>query len=166
MRGYIDSTIIIGLVLMILTGCGKEVIGDEKTTEQYIEQQGYIVTSRNGEIQKYVLEKSKLFGSAESTRYQQIWGVQKEEPDKFFGKEITVYSFTVKKHPLEKIYNTETNLSVMVCEGKVVGGTSFPVQGEEILYGAPYSLDGKTLEEVTGLSFQAWSESWERKYSN
>ncbi|MBP1967180.1 hypothetical protein [Paenibacillus aceris] len=115
MRRYIKYAIIIGVVLMISTGCGKEVIGDEKTAEQYVELHGNKVTSRNGEVQKYVLDKSNL----ESTQYQQIWGVQKEEPDKYFGKEITVYGFTVKQHPLEKIYNTETNVSVIVCEGKV-----------------------------------------------
>lgn len=166
MRGYINFAIIIGLVLMIFTGCSKEVISDEKTAEQYVEQHGYKVTSQNGEVQKYVLDKSKLFGSAESTQYQQIWGVQKEEPDKYFGKEITVYGFIVKQHPLEKIYNTETNVSVIVCEGKVIGGTSFPVQGEEVLYGAPYSLEGKTMEEVTGSSYQEWSETWEKKYGS
>ena len=97
---------------------------------------------------------------------QQIWGVQKEEPDKYFGKEITVYGFTVKNHPLEKEYNIKTNVSIMLCEGKVIGGTSFPVQGKALLMGAPYSFDGKTLEEVTGMSFKEWTENWKKKYGN
>ncbi|WP_336776995.1 DUF4830 domain-containing protein, partial [Paenibacillus sp. MMO-58] len=136
MRSLTNWGIILGLLFLILAGCGKEISGDEKKAEQYVKQQGYKVTSRKGEVQKYVLDKSKLFGgSAESTHNQQIWGVQKEEPDKYFGKEITEYGFTVKNHPLEKKYNTETNVSVMVCNGKVIGGISFPVQGKVLLMG-------------------------------
>ncbi|NIK70492.1 MULTISPECIES: DUF4830 domain-containing protein [unclassified Paenibacillus] len=165
MRSITNWGIILGLLFLILAGCGKEISGDEKNAEQYVEQQGYKVITRKGEVQKYVLDKSKFFeGSVESTYNQQIWGVQKEEPDKYFGKEITEYGFTVKNHPLEKKYNTETNVSVMVCDGKVIGGTSFPVQGKVLLMGAPFSLDGKTLEEVTGLTYKEWSEKWGKKY--
>ncbi|MNI49733.1 hypothetical protein D3C73_1043580 [compost metagenome] len=102
----------------------------------------------------------------ESVHNAQIWGVQKEEPDKYFGKEITLYGFTVENHLLEKIYNVKTNVSIMLCEGKVIGGTSFPIQGKELIAGAPYSFEGKTLDEVKGLSFKDWTEKWKKKYSN
>ncbi|WP_207671380.1 DUF4830 domain-containing protein [Paenibacillus cymbidii] len=156
----------LGLLFLILAGCGKEVTGDEKTAEQYIEQQGYKITSRKGEVQQYVLDKSKLYGSTETIPYQQSWGVQTEEPDTYFGKVITVYRFTVKNHPLEKKYNIDTNVSILLCEGKVIGGTSFPVQGKMLLMGAPYSIDGKTLEEVTGLTYIEWLENWRKKYGS
>jgi hypothetical protein len=165
MRGYILGTILI-LALAIFTGCGQEAVDDIKIAEQYARQQGYKITSRNANVQKYVLDKNKLFGSSDSMPYQQTWGVQEVEPDKYFGKEISIYGFTVKSHPLEAMYNRETNISVMMCEGKVIGGTSFPVQGEELLMGWPYSLDGQTLEEVTGMSYQEWSEEWEKKYGS
>ncbi|MCR2805830.1 DUF4830 domain-containing protein [Paenibacillus soyae] len=162
MRRAIHISIIIGLVLIIICGCAKEDANDEKIAEQYVENQGYIMTSRKGEIHQYVLDKGMLL----TTHDRQIWAVQKEEPEKYLGKEITLYGFTVNNHPLGKIYNRETNVSVMVCEGKVIGGTSFPVQEELLLLGAPYSLDGRTLEEVKGVSYQEWTEGWDKKYGN
>lgn len=139
--------------------------GDEKTAEDYVKSQGYIVTARKGEIHKYILEKNKLYGATETLPYQQMWAVQKVEPDKYFGKEITIYGFTVNNHPLENIYkeNEGANVFIMLLEGKVIGGYSFP---NAQVVGALYSLDGKTLEEVTGLSYQQWGENWKNKYGN
>lgn len=112
-----------------------------------------------------MLEKSKLYGSTGSIPYQQAWGVQTVEPNKYFGKEITIYGFTVKNHPLETIYEESkgTNIYIMLSEGKVIGGYSYP---NADIDGAYYSMDGKTLEEVTGLNFQQWSKAWKMKYGN
>ncbi|MDK8183479.1 DUF4830 domain-containing protein [Paenibacillus sp. UMB4589-SE434] len=159
-------SVFLGLLFLVLSGCGKEGSDDEKTAEQYLEQHGYQVTSRQGKVQKYVLEKNKLTGSTENILYQQSWGVQSVEPDKYFGKEITVYQFTVKNHPLEKIYNIKTTVNVMLCEGQVIGGTSMPAQGNEAQMGAPYSLEGQTLEEVTKMSYKEWFEKWKMKYDS
>lgn len=97
--------------------------------------------------------------------YQQAWGVQKIEPDKFFGKEITIYGFTVRNHPLETIYEDSkgVNVYIMLSEDTVIGGYSYP---NADIVGSYYSIDGKTLEQVTGLSFQQWSEEWKKKYGN
>lgn len=168
MKSITNLGILMGLLFLMLTGCGNEVKGDEKIAEEYLEQQGYQVTSQKGEVHTYILDKSKLNGGTETLPYKQSWGVQSVEPDIYFGKEIKVYRFTVKNHPLEKQYKIETNVGIMICEGQVIGGTSFPVQGkdEELIMGAPYSLDGKTLEEVTQMSFKEWSENWRVKYGN
>lgn len=109
-------------------------------------------------MKKYVLEKSKLYGSTGSIPYQQASGVQKVESDKYFGKEITIYGVTVKNHPLETIYEESkgANVYIMLSKGKVIGGYSYPNANID---GAYYSIDGKTLNEVTGLSFQQWSEN-------
>jgi hypothetical protein len=155
------------LLLIILAGCNKRVTGDEKTAEQYVQAKGYKITSYKGEVEKYNFDKSKVFGSTETIQYQQAWSVQNVEPDKYFGKEITVYGFTVSNHPLEKKYNSPTYVSIMLCEGKVVGGISFPEnKGKVVQLGALYSLDGKTLEEVTGTTFKEWSKKWKEKYGN
>ena len=155
--------IVIGLLFLILIGCSKGISGDEKKAENYVKFRGYHITAQNGEIQKYTLEKSKLYGATETIPYQQMWAVQEAEPDKYFGKEITIYGFTVKNHPLEKIYKVKTNIYIMLSDGKVIGGYSFP---DAMIVGSLYSLDGKTLEEVTGLSFQEWGEKWKKKYGN
>ncbi len=156
--------IMIVTAIVIAAGCRNDVVSDERTAEQYVEKQGYAIITRDDKVKKYVLDGSKLYGSEDSVLYQQTWGVQKEEPDSYIGKEIAVYGFTVRNHPLEAIYQRETHIAVMMCEGKVIGGTSFPVQQGALLMGWPYSLDGKTLEEVTGLTYQEWSDRWEKKY--
>jgi hypothetical protein len=152
-----------GLILLISAGCNTSATGDEKTAEIYVESEGYEITARKGEIGHYVFEKSMLHGGTEAMLDQQVWGVQNVEPDVYFGKEIFVYGFTLKNHPLEKIYKQSdgTNVYIMLSEGQVIGGYSYP---NADVYGAFYSLDGETLEEVTGLSYQQWLKNWKAKY--
>jgi hypothetical protein len=154
---------LIAIMLLILTGCNKEATGDEKTAEEYVKIQGYKITSNlhKGKTQKYVLDKDKLLNM--SSPYPLMWGIQSVESDKYFGKEITIYGFTVSNHPLKKVFNLNTNVYILLTDGKVIGGYSFPNAN---MLGAYYSLDGKTLEEVTGLSFKEWKESWQKKYGN
>lgn len=164
--------IILGLVFFIIAGCNNEVTmlgtdeltitGDQKTATEYVEAKGYKISSYEGQVQKYTLNKDKLlYGITETIPYRQTWGVQKVEPEQYFGMEISVYSFTVTNHPLGTFNDSKSKVSILLCEGKVIGGTSFP---NAAMDGAPYSLDGKTLEEVKGKSFQKWSEEWEKKY--
>jgi len=158
--------VLIWLILFTFIGCTEKVTGDEKIAEDYVKSQGYKTIARNGEITKYTIEKSKLYGGTETIPYQQMWAVQKVEPDKYFGKEITIYGFTVKDHPLQKRDSNAiqgVELCVMLEDGKVIGGYSYP--NDEVC-GGYNSLDGKTLEEVTGLSFQQWQEEWKKKYGN
>jgi hypothetical protein len=159
----------IALTIFIFAGCAKKATGDEKTAEEYVKAQGYKITSYNGEVQRYTLDKSKLYGGTHTIPYQQVWSVQKVEPDKYFGKEIVVYGFLVKNHPLQSRDENAKNgvkLVIMLSEGKVIGGSSLPYTGDVVPAGGYYSLEGKTLEEVTGLSFSQWSESWKKKYEN
>ena len=53
------------------------------------------------------------------------------------------------------------NVYVMLCECNIIGGYSYP---NADVTGAFSSIDGKTLEEVTGLSFQQWQDNWKMKY--
>ena len=158
--------LLIGLILFTFAGCIKKIDNGEKTAEEFIKAEGYKITSYNGETEKYTLEKSKLYGGTETIPYQQVWGVQNVEPNKYFGKEITVYGFTVKNHPLQERDKNAKNgvkLYIMLSEGKVIGGYSYPNAN---VFGAYSSLDGKTLEEVTGLNYQQWSKTWKEKYAN
>ncbi|MFB5673577.1 hypothetical protein ACE3NQ_13445 [Paenibacillus terreus] len=163
MRRYIGFFVLIALALFTL-GCNqREVAGDEKTAKEFIEGKGYRVTSLLGQLDQYNLTKNMLYGQ-DTLIYRQIWGVQASEPDRYFGKEISVYGFIVSKHPLEKQYNAKTRLYIMLTDGKVIGGYSFPdIEG---LVGSVYSLEGKTLEEVTGLTFTEWREKWIQKYGD
>ncbi|MEG6616389.1 hypothetical protein V6C27_08160 [Peptococcaceae bacterium 1198_IL3148] len=52
----------------------------------------------------------------------------------------------------------------MLSDGKIIGGYSCP--NANVVGASYYSIDGRTLEEVTGLSFQQWQENWKKKYGS
>ncbi|WP_127580373.1 hypothetical protein [Paenibacillus koleovorans] len=161
MKRVFGFGVLVALFLLILAGCSQPITGDEKTAADYVKASGYKISSYKGQIHKYILVKSKLYGSIESLQYRQMWGVQRNEPDPYFGKEITIYRFVVSDHPLEELYKTSTSVYVMLSEGKAIGGYSFPNKN---MVGAVYSMDGRTVEEVTGLTYQEWAAQWQRKY--
>jgi surfactin synthase thioesterase subunit len=132
-----------------------------------VKSQGYEIASRIGEVGKYTLEKNKLYGGTGSIPYQQAWGVQKIAPEKYFGKEIVIYGFSVQSHPIQKRdKNTKNgvNVYIMLSDGKIIGGYSCP--NANAIGVSYYSIDGRTLEEVTGLSFQQWQENCKKKYGS
>ena len=129
--------------------------------ESYVKSQKYKIVKNLDGITSYSLNKNMLYGSTDSIINEQIWSVQKSEPDKYFGKQIKVYGFTVENHPLEKIYNVNTNVYIMICDGQVIGGYSDP---DNDSVGGVYSLDGKTPEEITGLNYSQLCEKWKEKY--
>lgn len=67
-------SVLIGLLFLVLSACGNGASDDEKNAEQYLKQYGYQITSRQGQVEKYILEKSKLSASTENIPYQQSWG--------------------------------------------------------------------------------------------
>lgn len=161
-------------MIFIISGCTKELTGDEKTAADYVKAKGYKILSYKGEIDKYTLDKSLFLYENDPIGYYRVtWGVQTVEPDNYLEKQITVYNFIVKGHPLEERFDNKyktTSLSIIMCDGKVIGGFSYPDQEklspEEHLLGGPYSLEGKTLEEVTELSYSKWREIWDDKYGD
>lgn len=140
---------------------------DEKTAADYVQSRGYTIEEHQGTVSTYILEKSRLNSSGASASgnlpYIKTWSLQENEPDNYFGKEVSSYTFIVSGHPLDKQYNTHTRVSIMMVDGKVVGGTSSPDVDAD---GGPYDLDGRTLEEVTGISLVQWREQWDQKYNN
>lgn len=50
-----------------------------------------------------------------------------------------------------------------LLSGEVVGGYSFP-DSDELLYGGVYAIDGRTMEDVKGLTYPEWIDQWTRKY--
>ena len=160
------SVIFIVLLIFTFVGCSNKATSNEIIVKEYVEAKGYKITESKGEIYRYTLEKRKICGGTETIPYQQAWSVQTIEPYVYFGKEIIIYGFIVKNHPLQEIDKHAEKgvvLSIMVADGEVIGGYSYPNAN---VVGAFSSLDGKSLEEVTGLSFQQWSEAWEEKYAN
>ncbi|RUT33370.1 hypothetical protein EJP77_06900 [Paenibacillus zeisoli] len=134
--------------------------GDEKAAESFIKSMGYQVTGYRGQLSTYSLQKPLL----RETWCAQTWSVQKQPPERYFGSEITTYGFIVDHHPLSEKYDLPTDMNIMMTGGKVVGGSSFPHSDQ--MNGAVYSLEGKTLEELTGLSYANWKNQWDHKYGD
>lgn len=137
---------------------------EEKAAAAYVESFGYTIKKRLGEGNPYKMEPSLLRSGSDNLPYIHTWSVQKAKPEKYYGKHITSYRFTVSGHPLDKLYGTDTRVSVMMADGQVIGGTSFP--DKEDLAGSAYSVEGYTLEEITGLSFSEWRTRWAETYGN
>lgn len=98
--------------------------------------------------------------------YSQYWSVQSVDPLSYVGKRITTSKFIVKNHPLDNENdnrNKQTIIFLMEADNEVVGGYSFP-DYDELNKGWVYTIDGKTLEEFTGISYPKWSNEWNLKY--
>ncbi|OCA84530.1 hypothetical protein A8F94_15295 [Bacillus sp. FJAT-27225] len=148
------------LVLFLLVGCEQkfDLDANGKLAMQYLLDEGYTIKSYDG---NYVYNVSKQDLVRQPHYY--MWGVQSVSPDPYIGKDVIQERFTVKNHPLSKLYGPIA-VSVFIYNGEVIGGTSFPAEGGMV--GAPHSLDGKTLEEVIGQNdTQKWWKEWEEKYS-
>ncbi|MEJ8544792.1 hypothetical protein [Brevibacillus borstelensis] len=128
----------------------------------FLNAKGYKIESSEGFVSSYTLTKEYLANDG-----SHAWAYQAVNPDVYLGKEISLYKFIVSNHPLDLESPTDeydkTVIVLMTSGTEVIGGTSAP-HSKELLLGGPYSLDGKTLEEVTGLSFQVWREQWVEKY--
>lgn len=161
------------LMSLILSSCSNKSVlslsGDERKAADFIESRGYSIISALGESEDYVLSKEKLI----QPPYTNIWSVQEAEPEPYIGNSIASYSFVVSGHPLEHMYASEDDSSeyeihidVSLSDGEVIGGYSYPVRKDSaLLMGGVYSIDGKTQEELTGLSYSEWLVQWKKKYS-
>lgn len=164
----IFSFLLLSLVLLAIVGCrnhSAEGKTDEQIAADYIQTLGYTIVSHEGEVLKYTLEQTML----ENLDYMQLWGVQKEDPDSYFGKEIVTYRFLVKDHPLEQLYspdNYDISLTVMLVDSKVIGGASGPRSKIKnlIMVGGEYSIEGKTMKEIKGMEYSEWLDYWSQKY--
>lgn len=141
--------ILIFSITIFLYGCSNS----SSKLEDYIKTIGYTSEKYNGEVEKYTLTKDKLLLQP----YDIIWGLQKNEATNYINKDITTYEFIVTKKDLK-----DTKLYLMMCDDEIIGGYSFPNNDS---VGSYYSLDGKTLEEFTGLNLTEWQKDWKDKYS-
>lgn len=159
---------------LLLSGCSisekanskEKLVSDIKgPADDFLKEKGYKVLSYEG-MTNYTLMKEMLLSQSEMV----FWSVQNDKPDKYINKNLTLETFVVKNHPLDKKFKGDekylkrVRTMVLYRNADVIGGISFPISKEEFLDN-PYSLDGKTVEEISGLDYQAWSEKWILTYS-
>lgn len=82
-------------------------------------------------------------------------------PSDYIGKTIHIQKFTVTNHPLSK---GKVDVFVYLADGQPIGGTSFPYG--DTTDGGYWSIDGKSLEDIQGMSYQEWRKSWTEKYKS
>lgn len=159
------NKLVILFVVLFLSACGPRLDEDAQLAKEYLKEQGYSVKSYEGKF-SHIIEREQLIHKPDIF----VWAVQTVEPDAYIGKEITQERFIVKHHPLSKIYGPQksfsykVSVSVFMFEGEIIGGISFPV-GNGIA-GSPYSLDGKTAEEVINGDYAEWNKQWNEKYGD
>jgi hypothetical protein len=166
------SIVIIVFFIQIIAGCSEshtvvKLTNEGKLAKSYLEEKGYKVLSYQGN-QTYKFSKSNL---ATSPYNEQLWSVQKNiYPDDFLDKKIDIETFYVHNHPLDKMYKSakdylgKTSVNVWIFKEKIIGGTSFPVFNKNAgIVGAPYSLEGKSGEEVQS-DLNEWLKRWKEKY--
>lgn len=123
---------------------------EAKIARDFLNDKGYKVVAYSKETSSsYVLTDEKLNDPAEPPYQKLIWNQPGISPDKYMGKTIFNERFIVTNHPLDTYPHGEgkTYVDVMVVDGHPIGGISAPVTKEKLV-GAPYSLDGKPLEQI------------------
>lgn len=129
---------------------------------KYLNEKGYDIVDSNGIMDSFILNKEII----KQQPYSHIFGVQEDiNIEKYHNKTIDIYLYTVKGHPLDdKGDMGKTEVFLIVNKEKIIGGYSIPINTMPLL-GSVYSIDGKSLEEVTGLDYSTWLKEWEKKYN-
>ncbi|TWT09243.1 hypothetical protein [Planomicrobium sp. CPCC 101079] len=135
-----------GLILLfIVAGCegSIQLSENEERAAKYLEEQGYTVISIEDES-SFKYSASQLLDQP----WSGIWDVQSTKPEAYTNKAIVAVSFIIKDHPLDDASDRgKTNATVYLSDQEVIGGISFPHSNGPLI-GQPYSLVGKTAEEI------------------
>ncbi|GBF73811.1 hypothetical protein PA598K_02132 [Paenibacillus sp. 598K] len=190
-RGLLRLVIALALSALVMTGCSRTnginapVPGEQEATVgqtalaaepeaasalAMLTERGYRVQSAFGKAASYVLEPHLMT----TEPYRSVWAVQEVKPEAYWGQTVAAHSFVVSDHPLEQTYASlfasrdyETVVTVLCVDGLAIGGVSSPVDKDgALMLGGTYSLDGKTLEEVTGGSYEEWLTKWQAMYGD
>lgn len=121
------------------------------TAKKHLEELGYKVLSYEDKVDSYTLTEETL----NDMPFSVYWNLPGNNPTPYMNKVIEVEKFIVRNHPLDHwkhsfwiSSNGKTNVYVYVVEGKVVGGTSYPVlsKWEDSLGSGYWSLEGEETE--------------------
>ena len=149
---------------LLVAGCGTapEAVPATGSAADVVESYGYIILEDRGITHSLVLDKALFFKGIYANAMLRTWGLQRVAPDAYFGRTIDFHGFLVDGHPLEAQYGVDTIVTVMLSDGIPFGGLSSPaIVG---LRGGSYSIDGKTIEQISGLSYEAFLDRWKQTY--
>lgn len=138
---------------MMIGGCTGG--GEEGSPEAvaFLESKGYTNIRQEGRVVRYVVNGRLL----SNTPTMEQWGLQDVDPSAYFGQTIAIERYAATGSPIRE---GEVSVSVFMSGDEPLGGF-MAVPDED---GIGYSLEGKTLEEVSGKSYEAWKKDWLARY--
>ncbi|MDE5416170.1 hypothetical protein [Alkalihalobacterium chitinilyticum] len=147
------------VILFVMVGCNEQRSENATIAKYYLIDHGYEVITHKGDSWQEFSRSDLL-----TLPNEQVWAVQDIEPNEFLNNRIDTVSFTIKNHPLDQQFNQgKTTVTVWLVNGEVIGGWSFPISKKNDVVGAPYSLDGRTAEEIHG-DYEMWLVDWQERY--
>lgn len=153
---------IVAITMLILVGCNQQTL--ESKLRDEIKKMDYEVIEYEDEV--FTLEiKSKEEEYKDISRAK-FWEMQEFDISNYEGKTIDYHIFRVAGHPIEKsVDNAEsTEIRLGVIDDVIVGGFSSPYKKGEVFLGGIATIDGRSLEQLTDMTYLEWFKSWSDKY--
>ncbi len=153
---------IVAITMLILVGCNQQTL--ESKLRDEIKKMDYEVIEYEDEV--FTLEiKSKEEEYKDISRAK-FWEMQEFDISNYEGKTIDYHIFRVAGHPIEKsVDNAESaEIRLGVIDDVIVGGFSSPYKKGEIFLGGIATIDGRSLEQLTDMTYLEWFKFWSDKY--
>lgn len=159
----IRSLTLLIVLIFLTTACSNHRLHKvDSLASEFLLEQGYEIIQQEDIVYEHRLEKKDLT----QLPHQMYWSVQSVDAASYIGKIIYTSKFYVKNHPLDHAPSNpkgQTIVYVMQTENEVIGGYSLP-DLDDPTDGWVYSLDGRTMEEFSGMDFGTWKQQWDSKY--
>ena len=153
---------IVALTMFIMAGCSQKNL--ESKLRDEIKEMGYGIIEYDEEVFTFEIKSKK-------DEYKNIsraifWEIQEFDISNYEGKTIEYHIFRVSGHPVEKSVNNaeSTEIRLGVIDDVIVGGFSSPYKKGETYLGGPATIDGRSLEQLTDMTYEEWFNSWSEKY--
>ena len=148
--------------MLILVGCNQQTL--ESKLRDEIKKMDYEVIEYEDEV--FTLEIKSKEEEYKAISRAKFWEMQEFDISNYEGKTIDYHIFRVAGHPIEKsVDNAEsTEIRLGVIDDVIVGGFSSPYKKGEIFLGGIATIDGRSLEQLTDMTYLEWFKSWSDKY--
>jgi len=153
---------------------------NNKMAKVFLEEKGYNVLEYIGSSQIYYHRGTVSFNDIKKLALIDL------NYENLLDKPLTVEGYLVTNHPLDSsikrlyetiksgltyqfkvIYPNMTRVYIVKCEDQVLGGYSLVChQGMMLLGSQVYTIDGKTIEEKSDLTYDEWRDSVIKKMVN
>ncbi|WP_313121075.1 hypothetical protein [Proteiniclasticum ruminis] len=150
------------ITMFIVVGCNQQTL--ESKLRDEIKEMGYEIIEYEDEVFPFEIRSKE-------EEYKDIsraifWEIQEFDISNYEGKTIDYHIFRVAGHPIEKSVNNaeSTEIRLGVIDDVIVGGFSSPYKKGETYLGGPATIDGRSLEQLTDMTYIEWFNSWRDKY--